>query len=430
MARTTWKLDPKAKRISVNYESTTQLQAGYPVCYNYDTTDNWTGFGPATAGAASTEQGTTAEGEQNEGKYLRVETPATANFKFFAGVVAPGDWVNDTDGVLQIEIYPSYDGAIVPIWTDRNIVAKDPLYLETATFTVTTIETEDGFVGYAVETVDRSSTAGIVLVQLTRTKVAGSAPSARGRAATALPTAAIWDNFDLDAARRNPFHGSLLETDFTHGEALPSNFVDATYAATAAGKTPTEGLRVGGDADGELILFSTTDNQAVEVQWPCPIQMDGASWAFEASIKQSTLTDTRGNYFIGLAIPRILDGDSITDAAALVDGGAIGYQLKEADGNAVDFIYDETSQTQNEHDDNIFIPVADTYDVVGMYYNGTTIQMWVNGVSTGTAVSAVNIAAADFPTTSVLVPVIYHKSANAADFTVTVDWIRAYQSAS
>jgi hypothetical protein len=63
-----------------------------------------------------------------------------------------------------------------------------------------------------------------------------------------------------------------------------------------------------------------------------------------------------------------------------------------------------------------------------MYYNGTTIQGYINGVATGTAISAVDIAAADFPTTKIMVPTFAQKSTTgAADVNVTMDWIRVAQ---
>jgi len=74
--------------------------------------------------------------------------------------------------------------------------------------------------------------------------------------------------------------------------------------------------------------------------------------------------------------------------------------------------------------------VADTYFTVGLYYNGTTIQGYLNGVATGTAISADDIAAADFPSADILVPTLCMKEGTgAADVTVTLDWIRVAQLA-
>lgn len=251
-----------------------------------------------------------------------------------------------------------------------------------------------------------------------------AADSARSRAATALPTEAIWGNFNLVEMRRNPLAGSLLERDFTHGENEPSE----TFADTSSV------IRVipGAAGEGALSLFTTADNEAAEAQFPsCPITSSGgASWALEARLKVSVLTDAKANVFVGLmagdAIPA---GDLIGDTGTLADVGSIGFQLKEADGDKFDCVYDKAGQTQNEHDDDYATPVADTYLTLGLYYDGTTIQMYLDGVATGTAMSAVDIAAADFPSADVLVPTIAVKAAHADDYTVTLDWIRVAQLA-
>jgi hypothetical protein len=249
-----------------------------------------------------------------------------------------------------------------------------------------------------------------------------AADSARSRAVTALPTAAIWGNFNLVEMRRNPFAGSLLERDFTHGENEPSEaFADTSSV-----------IRVipGAAGEGALSLFTTADNEAAEVQFPsCPITSSGgAAWALEARLKVSVLTDAKAGVFIGLmAGDVVLAGDTIVDAGTLADVGAIGFQLKEADGDKFDVVYDVAAQTQNEHDDDFATPVADTYLTLGLYYDGATIQMYLNGVATGTAISAVDIAVADFPAADVLVPTIAIKAAHADDYTVTLDWIRVAQ---
>ena len=98
-------------------------------------------------------------------------------------------------------------------------------------------------------------------------------------------------------------------------------------------------------------------------------------------------------------------------------------------GDIIDLVYDKTSQTQNEHDDDYHTLVADTYVTLGLYYNGTTIQGYINGTATGTAISAADIAAADFPAADVLVPTFALKNAAADDVTVTLDWIRVAQLA-
>ena len=112
--------NPRAHRISVYFEGSTTIYEGAPMCYNYDTTDNWHGgsiaLTPGSDCGAVTSTGTTAESGGNEGKYIRVERPADGNLIHFAGVVAKGSWTG-TSGPKKIDIYVP-NGAIVPVRCD------------------------------------------------------------------------------------------------------------------------------------------------------------------------------------------------------------------------------------------------------------------------------------------------------------------------
>jgi hypothetical protein len=134
------------------YEGTDSLLPGYLLCYNNDTTDNVSGWSKSSSAIGST----TAEGYQNEGKYLRVEKPSTANLLFFAGVVA-----NGITGPGWVDVYEP-NGAQMPVYTAANCTLgstvlglKNNSYLACRDYTVPCI--------VANETVDRSNTNGLVL---------------------------------------------------------------------------------------------------------------------------------------------------------------------------------------------------------------------------------------------------------------------------
>ena len=283
--------------------------------------------------------------------------------------------------------------------------------------------------GYSpVGTITRYESSGYAEVEFNTCPWNPLEIAARSRTAAQLPTLAILKNFNTQKLLRNPMAGSCLFTDFTGGGLPDVRFIDATYAASAAGKTPTEHMYLGVTAIGELLCFTTTDNQAVEGQWACPIVVSGGNkWAFGVRVKQSVLTDSKCGYFAGLMLGQKLTGDLIADGGTLQTEGSLGFQVKEGDGDKIDLVYDETGQSQNEHDDDYVTQVADTYNVLELYCNGTTIQGYVDGTATGTAISAVDIAAADFPTGKVFVPTFAMKGAAADDFTVTLDWMYAVQ---
>jgi hypothetical protein len=159
----TWGNDVAAVRKRVYYEGTNDIYEGMPVCYNWDTTDNWTGYGEATLGADPTEQGTTAEGEQNEGKFIRVEDPASANLQWLAGFVAFGSPGIGSAGPHAIDIYVP-NGAIVPVRTDVNCtVGRTVLCISNASQALTSTGRP---VAVAMETVDRTTTTGICLAKI------------------------------------------------------------------------------------------------------------------------------------------------------------------------------------------------------------------------------------------------------------------------
>ncbi len=160
--------NPRAHRIRVYYFGTSTIYEGMPVCYDNSTT-NWFGgsiaWSPGGDSGAVTVSTTTAEGSQNEGKYIRVENVNTDNNSMFAGVVAAGGWTGTT-GPKALDIFVP-NGAIVPVRTDQNCLIDQTI------LAINTGEQELGVplradsrpVAIARETVDRG-TAGIVLAEL------------------------------------------------------------------------------------------------------------------------------------------------------------------------------------------------------------------------------------------------------------------------
>lgn len=162
--------NPRAHRISVYYFGTSTIYEGMPVCYDNSTT-NWFGGSvdqdPSSGNAGEvTESTTTAEGSQNEGKYIRVENVNADNNSMFAGVVAKGSPGLGTIGPGPVAIYVP-NGAVVPVRTDQNCLIDQTI------LAINTGEQELGVplradsrpVAIARETVDRG-TAGLVLAEL------------------------------------------------------------------------------------------------------------------------------------------------------------------------------------------------------------------------------------------------------------------------
>ena len=162
--------NPLAHRIRVYYEGSDTITEGMALCYNQDTTTNWFGGSVALSTGVVTQTSTTAEGSQNEGKYIRVEKPATANLGWFAGVVAKGGWVGQA-GPRALDVYVP-NGAIVPVRSYvSSTAASNALAIMNGQYYLgnPTAGMGDGgarYVAVAMETVDRSSTAGLCLAKL------------------------------------------------------------------------------------------------------------------------------------------------------------------------------------------------------------------------------------------------------------------------
>lgn len=382
----------------VYFEGSDVLRAGYAVCYNAD-------------------RGTAASDDPL--RAYRVEQPTAANFKHFAGIVTEKS--DGVQGPTTIEIYvPEARGQKILVWSGAaNVIDVTQLRLKNASFELDT-DGEGPVVALAMQTVDRSSTSGTaqaLMFPAAANPLNADEPVAQfdalSRTAAQLPTAAIWNNFTPD--------DYLLNTDFRRGESLPQVLVDTAMLAE---------MRRGTGGIGEFALFTTTDNLAAEAVWQSPVIVSGGRpWAAEFRVKTSTVANDEAGWCVGLIAQDKPTGDLIADTEAIVDGGFIGWQHKEGDGDILDLVYDAASQTQNEHDDDHVTLAADTYVTLGLYFNGTTITPYVNGVATGSVISAADIAAADFPAGVVMNFAFFQKSdTGAADVTSFLDWVRVAQN--
>lgn len=412
-----------ARRKRVYYSGTSTIREGMPLCYNYDTLNNILGYDKGAGGdvTSQTTPETTADGNQNEGKFMEVENVSVTNKAFFAGVVA-GTSYDGITGPKWLDIYEA-NSAIVPVRTDKSITALDKLYLEAGESTLVNDSTALPCVAVAVETVDRGSIAGIVLAKLDPIVACDQVETvtAASRTAVQLPTAAIWNNFNLDELRANPFAGTLVEADFRRGDDVPANvYSDATA-----------NISVNAEAAGALQLLGSADNDAVEVQYACPILANGGKkWAFEARLKTNTVTAEDIGFFLGLLTGQELTGDLIADnGAAMIDSNHVGFQSFHADTTGIDAVYTAVGETPIIHDADVKALTINVYTTLGMYYDGTDIRIYVDGVDTADPILAADIIADgdDFPEDAVMAATLCTKNGAAEDDVVICDWIRFAQ---
>jgi len=159
--------DPIAERKKVWFRpssSTDTVRVGDLVCYNSDLAADWKERTTNRSPGGALDATTYAEGNQTyNARLFVVEKPASANLDAFAGVVAELGPEAGEDGDL-IEIWIPKEGAVVPVMCDMACT------INSTVIGVVNAKYEGSVggraIGVAAETVDRSSTDGLVWMRM------------------------------------------------------------------------------------------------------------------------------------------------------------------------------------------------------------------------------------------------------------------------
>jgi hypothetical protein len=137
----------------VYYSGTSTILEGMPVCYNNDRTTDMDG-------------NTVAAGTENNGRFMDVEDPITANLEFFAGVIREGSYGSKT-GPAWIDILTPGSGQPISILTDTSCTnSTTALAIKTGETVFTAAGTGLVTVALAMDTIDRSGTDGLCLAKV------------------------------------------------------------------------------------------------------------------------------------------------------------------------------------------------------------------------------------------------------------------------
>jgi hypothetical protein len=166
------------------------------------------------------------------------------------------------------------------------------------------------------------------------------------------------------------------------------------------------------DASGGVLLFTTDANEDDGINFqkagePFGFTTDQRATYFGARFKASEATQL--DWLIGLCI---------TDTT-LLGGMTDGTYFEKLDGGTgISFVTEKNStETQT---DNCATFAADTYLVVEFYFDGTTIEAFINGASV--ASHSTNICDDEL-----LTPSLQVLAGSAAARTLSLDWWRAIQ---
>ena len=408
----TWGIDPKAQRISVYYEGTNTIYEGMAVCYNHDTTDNWTGV------SGTTETGTTAEGSQNEGKFIRVEEPSVANQRFFAGVVA-GKKHENVVGPQVIEIYVP-NGATVPVYTDRSVAINDKAYIEPALNTVANDGVEDGpAVGFFDETIDRSSTAGLALCKLVGVSVSEITPaSTLGIGLSPL----LWGDCPVEEIKKDFGRGFLYEDDYLDLEIEPaaSGISSTTVPGWVITRATAGGMGNIIGAGGELhMLAAATADQGINAQKvnACVLPVAGTNIWFEARVQVSHVDN---QIFVGIA-----DTDTTLIGTGALDESNVESVGFFTDVNSTTLLGGTVTQKTGVPDvtEDIIDVAATTWTTLGFKITGVEkVEFYQDGALVETGATAASI-----PAVEMAYSLVCQNEDGANVNTLKVDWVKLVQ---
>lgn len=196
----------------------------------------------------------------------------------------------------------------------------------------------------------------------------------------------LWKTCPLQEFLHDPSIGVLLD----------ENFVSYNAAATTGDYTLTQATSgsaaISTTSPGTLAIDAgaTTDNQGANVQRLKSAFVPAANksiWAeFRVSLTASTPPVTRAQVFVGLAA----SDTTIIAAGAQSTNNRIGWQILDGALLVSSFTVDKagTASTTTGH-----TFVAATAVRLGFVYDGAadTVQQYINGVATGSAIATANI---------------------------------------
>jgi hypothetical protein len=250
---------------------------------------------------------------------------------------------------------------------------------------------------------------------------------------TRHPSTAIWQQLDALSEREGRTFG--LWDDFatfpvTWGTTQGNWGRYKTFGSSGA--AGTDGDTVG----GVLVMTEATADESMALATtglPFQIVNTGGMLGFEARIKTSSVANTAHNTIIGLMDQRtLIVGDPIDIAGVLISTlNFVGFQRVEADGDAMDFTFQENGETQVIVKADAVALAADTFVKVGFLFEPQRklLTYFVNGVP-GTTTKTISDTAGDtFPNDVRLGLVFAHMAAATSPGTDSIDWWKCYQAA-
>jgi hypothetical protein len=145
-------------------------------------------------------------------------------------------------------------------------------------------------------------------------------------------------------------------------------------------------------------------------------------WWFEARIAVELITNTQCGLFVGLMEPGVaITNGIIVDAATMADVDYIGFHRLEADGDMLDTVHNLNGGADVTVKADAVTLVALTWKKVGMYFDGTDVYFYADGV---VLADKCDPADANFPDEQLMAPAFGINNAESAVNQAYIDWWR------
>lgn len=403
------------------YSGTDTIKRGYALCYDRDNTNAVDGSSTAIPATSS-----------SWGRHGHVEKPASGNLHNFAGIVA--DERDRTGPCFVSLVEPDAAVRAMQVFTSANCTADSTfLTIVAGSYELGAIG-EGLLIGKALQTIDRSSTSGLAQAMIRavdpmNVNYGAAVPSSSNNSFSPL----IWETCPWDQINSGMLQGLTFYDDFHGGYALAVaqavtpllNGVDGLTDGTAASII----IHETDEARGVLSLESDTDQEDVWISvggnlngFGNYIFSSSTKLWMEARVKTKNITDSKYNSFCGFAEEGLMtNGALITTSDAMADKDFVGFERIFADGDQLDTVHNTAGGggiTVVEAD--AVTVVADTYQNIGIYSDGTTLTFFNNGV----ALTTVLLAATNFPDGEKMAFYYGIQPGHGDPADIQIDWLR------
>jgi len=256
-----------------------------------------------------------------------------------------------------------------------------------------------------------------------------SVPNYAETAADRGPSPLIWNNCPVLEYMLNPVKGSHYFEDFKGDIYGATNSTTRMCGLTFFNDDGATHQITDDDVHGVLqVEGNDADNDDSAMGYGhdggVVVPTAGKKFWFEARVMRDSVTDNHMGMFIGLAEEGLVAADTLdVDSADLVAAKDwIGFHVDLANADAIDFVHGDGAGEAVVAGAGICVPVAATYNKLGLYCDGVSVHAYVDGIW----VDSVLLSASDMPLDEELglLWVVKNGDAGPGEHKAAIDWWR------